>query len=125
MAVRRGVADVDWIQQVQSIVGTASLDVGPTTQAKLAMAIGRGSVIIGEAYQIGRAMAVVGGGNDSTAAYVVSTVLSMTHRVGSSMPWLGDVRGWLGRHHKVAAAGQAREGAVDEETKEEQTRKRT
>ena len=40
VAVRRSVADVDWIQQVQNVIGAAN--VRSTTQADSAMAIGRG-----------------------------------------------------------------------------------
>ena len=79
VAVRRSVADVDWIQQVQNVIGAAN--VRSTTQAESAMAIGRGDVINGEGQQIDSAMAAMGEGNDSGTACVLSMVLSMAHRV--------------------------------------------
>ena len=112
VAVRRSVADVDWILQVQNVISAAN--VRSTTQAESAMTIGRGSVVSGEGQQIDSAMAAVGNGNGSGTACVLSTVLSMDHRVRRAVHVSVACGVGSSGATTVAAADQATEEAAAE-----------
>ena len=118
MAVRRSVAGVDWIQQVQCCISATRA--AAAAQAEPTVTIGGAYVDGGEQRLADGRMVTVNEGSCGRLAKVVSTILLT---VGC---------GWLGRAvarwpacgvgsggTTVAAADQAREEAVDEETEEE------
>ena len=121
VAVKRGVADVDWIQQVQSCISVAL--VRSAAQAEPTVTSGRANDD-GDERQLadGRANAA-SGRSDARLADAVSTILStmdckeVEHAAACGVG--------SGGAATVAVADQAREEAAGGQTKEEQTWQRT